>query len=59
MLDRFCFLNESILLTSIEHKFNRGKGSFTGNDFIEFQIQTDFMKNMNEKHVKLHPMVMF
>ncbi|MBL0494100.1 hypothetical protein JD538_13855 [Aeromonas veronii] len=59
MSNRFCFLNESILLSSIEHKFNRGKNSFTENDFGEFQVQTDFMKNMNEKHVKLHPMVMF
>jgi hypothetical protein len=58
MSDRFCFLNESILLTSIEHAFNKGKLSFTENNFIDFQIQTDFMKNMNEKHVKLHPMVM-
>ncbi|WED22819.1 hypothetical protein L3Q72_05350 [Vibrio sp. JC009] len=58
MLDRYCFLNESILLTSMEHQFNRGKKSFTYNDFINFQLQTDFMKNMNEKHVKLHPMVM-
>ncbi|WP_394166700.1 hypothetical protein [Photobacterium piscicola] len=58
MSDRFCFLNESILLTSMEHKFNRGRLIFTFNDFIDFQVETDFMKNMNEKHVKLHPMVM-
>ncbi|WP_200882632.1 hypothetical protein [Methylobacter sp. BBA5.1] len=58
MHDRFCFLNESILLTSIEHRFNQGKPSFTINDFIDFQSKTDFMKNMNGKHVKLHPMVM-
>ncbi|WP_337842056.1 hypothetical protein [Rheinheimera sp.] len=58
MSDRFCFLNESILLTTIEHLFNKGKLSFTQNDFINFQVKTEFMKNMNEKHVKLHPMVM-
>lgn len=58
MYDRFCFLNESILLTSMEHKFNNGKQSFTHNDFIDFQLNTEFMKNMNEKHVKLHPMEM-
>ena len=58
MYDRFCFLNESILLTSIEHKLTRGKQSFTWNDFLEFQAETDFMKNMNGKYVKLHPMVM-
>ncbi|PSW44830.1 hypothetical protein C0W40_08010 [Photobacterium leiognathi subsp. mandapamensis] len=58
MYDRFCFLNESILLTSIEHKFNRGRQSFTLNDFFDFQVETDFMKNMNGKYVKLHPMVM-
>jgi len=58
MYDRFCFLNESILFTYMEHSFEKGKSSFTHNDFINFQCDTDFMKNMNEKHVKLHPMVM-
>lgn len=58
MFDRYCFLNESILLTMMEHSFNRGKVSFNGNDFAKFQGKTGFMKNMNEKHVKLHPMVM-
>jgi hypothetical protein len=58
MYDRFCFLNESILLTFIEHKFMKGKQSFTANDFVEFQAETSFLKNMNGKHVKLHPMIM-
>lgn len=58
MYDRFCFLNESILLTSLDHLLYKGKPSFTKNDFLDFQINTDFMKNMNEEHVKLHPMVM-
>lgn len=59
MLDRFCFLYESILLTSIEHLFNKDKLSFTLNDFIDYQTNTDFMKNMNQKHVKSHPMIMY
>ncbi|MEE9339153.1 MAG: hypothetical protein V3U87_13825 [Methylococcaceae bacterium] len=58
MYDRFCFLYESILLTLIEHKQMKGKKNFTDNDFLNFQSETDFMKNMNEKNVKLHPMVM-
>lgn len=57
MSDRFCFLNESILLTSIDHKLK--KGNFTANDYLDFQVSTEFMKNMNSKSVKLHPMVMF
>lgn len=58
MSDRFCFLYESILITLIDHLFQNGKNSFTENDFLNFQIKTDFMKNMNEKNVKIHPMVM-
>lgn len=58
MFDRFCFLNESILLTKIEHIFERGKNSFTEKDFMNFQHETDFLKNMNGKNVKLHPMIM-
>lgn len=58
MRDRFCFLNESILLTSMEHKFHKGRKNFTENDFCEFQCDTEFMKNMNETNVKLHPMEM-
>lgn len=58
MYDRFCFLNESILLTYIEHKSNKGKQTFTKKDFEEFANETTFMKNMNGKNVKLHPMVM-
>ncbi|SQH76200.1 conserved protein of unknown function [Shewanella benthica] len=58
MYDRFCFLNESILLTSMDHFFKKGKSSFTETDFENFQFETEFMKNMNEKYVKLHPMVM-
>jgi len=58
MLDKFCFLNESILLTSIEHQLERGK-SFTENSFIDFVVNTEFLKNMNEKGVKSHPMEMY
>jgi hypothetical protein len=59
MYDRFCFLNESILLTTMEYISNKGKQSFTDNDFIDFQVNTEFLKNMNGKHVKSHSMLMF
>lgn len=54
--DRFCFLNESILLMMM----NRNKRlTFTENKFLDFQLQTDFMKNMNQSSVKNHPLLMF
>ncbi|MCX7112179.1 MAG: hypothetical protein NTX45_19040 [Proteobacteria bacterium] len=59
MEDRFCFLNESILLTMIDRKFENGQQKFTDNNFIDFTLETDFMKNMNKKGVKNHPLVMF
>ncbi len=55
MYDRFCFLNESILLTLMEKAGN----NFTDSQFADFQSKTDFLKNLNKKHVKNHPMVMF
>lgn len=55
MFDRFCFLNESILLTMMEKSLS----SFTEAAFIDFQVKTDFLKNLNKKSVKNHPMVMF
>nr|WP_320135556.1 hypothetical protein [uncultured Amphritea sp.] len=58
MYDTFCFLNESILLISINHKSSKGRQSFTSKDFNEFQSGTGFLKNINSKYVKLHPMVM-
>lgn len=58
MSDRFCFLNESVLLTMIEHCFDK-KDRFTRDgDFKRFQDNTAFMKNMNEAYVKHHPMIM-
>lgn len=57
MLDAFCFLNESILLNQIE-QVEKNKG-FTTKDFAEFQQNTNFMKNLNQKHVRSHPMKMF
>lgn len=59
MLDRFCFLNESILLTMMENILSKGKRAFTNKDFIDFQVNTEFLKNMNGKHVKSHSMVMY
>lgn len=57
--DRFCFLNESILLTMMGHKRENGKKSFTSGDFDDFVEKTRFMKNINQKSVKTHPLVMF
>ena len=57
MSDRFCFLNESILLTMISHHFVK-RNSFTQKNFEDFEAKTLFMKNMNQEHVKTHPMVM-
>lgn len=54
MEDRFCYLNESILLTLMQEKSSFGK-----RDFESFQENTAFMKNLNAKGVKKHPMVMF
>jgi len=59
MEDRFCFLNEAILLTMLGHHLEKGGKKFTDNHFLDFTIETDFMKNMNQKGVKNHPMVMF
>tara|TARA_R110002124_G_scaffold287300_1_gene472419 strand:- start:3583 stop:4152 length:570 start_codon:yes stop_codon:yes gene_type:complete len=57
MMDQFCFLYESTLLSFIEHKLSKKKNNFTLNDFSEFQGYTEFMKNMNKENAKLHPMV--
>ncbi len=57
--DRFCFLNESIMLTMMEHLFESGRKSYTEYDFINFTVATDFMKNINCAKVKNHPMLMF
>lgn len=58
MADRYCFLFESILLSAIEKAWSK-KETFTFKDFEDFQANTFFMKNMNERHVKKHPMLMF
>jgi hypothetical protein len=57
--DRFCFLNESILLTMMDHLFENGRKSYTENDFFDFTFSTDFMKNINCARVRNHPMLMF
>ncbi len=54
MCDSYCFLNESILLSVIDD----ARGRIVSAEFDEFQKNTLFMKNMNQKRVKLHPMVM-
>jgi hypothetical protein len=56
MEDRFCFLNESILLTMID---KNKRDTFTDVKFSEFQLQTNFMKNMNQRGVKNHPLLKF
>lgn len=53
--DRFCFTLESILLTLMDEK----NGNFTPSRFGNFQGNTDFIKNMNKKHTKVHPLVMY
>ena len=53
MQDRYCFLYDSILLTSIE------KYGATKTMFESYQENTLFMKNLNQKGVKKHPMVMY
>ncbi|MCC5453153.1 hypothetical protein LMJ53_15640 [Rheinheimera sp. UJ51] len=58
MADRFCFLFESILLSSIEQAWSK-KEAFSLKDFEDFKTNTSFMKNMNEEKVKKHPMLMF
>lgn len=58
MADRYCFLYESILLSSIEKALYK-KDNFSESDFEAFKKNTMFMKNMNESHVKKHPMLMF
>lgn len=52
--DRFCFLNESILLTMMDRNTRL---AFTENKFSSFQLQTHFMKNMNQSGVKNHPLL--
>lgn len=59
MYDRFCFLNESILLTMIGRKLENGRLTFTQKNFEDFVEQTHFMKNMNKRGVKKHPLLMF
>jgi len=54
MEDRFCFLNESILLTLMQDKKRFSKKSFES-----FQKKTGFMKNLNQAYVRMHPMVMY
>lgn len=56
MYDTFCYLNESILLTMINDNANQ---NFTENNFRNFTKETGFMKNMNQKGVRTHPMKMF
>ena len=59
MEDRFCFLNEAILLTMLGHNLEKNRKKFSENDFIDFVVNTEFMKNMNQKGVKNHPLLMF
>lgn len=57
MYDSYCFIHESILLSLIEEKC-RKKQDFVESDFNNFLSNTEFMKNMNRRNVKNHPMVM-
>jgi hypothetical protein len=59
VLDKYCFLYESILLSTIDYLWNEKNKAFTLTQFDEYQKNTAFMKNMNMKNVKTHPLVMF
>ena len=59
VLDQYCFLYESILLSSIGYLWNEKNRSFNQSQFEEFKANTAFMKNMNRKGVKSHPLEMF
>jgi hypothetical protein len=59
MHDKYCFLCESILLTLIDEKENVKMGTFGDTDFRLFLGNTDFIKNLNQKYVKTHPMAMY
>ena len=56
MYDQYCFLNESILLTLMHKNKNRAISQF---DFVKFKSLTDFMKTLNKKGAKRHPMEIF
>lgn len=53
MLDQYCFLYDSLLLTSME------KRKLSKSMFEDYQKDTFFLKNLNLKGVKSHPMVMY
>lgn len=59
VLDKYCFLYESILLSSIDYLWNEKNKSFNQSQFENFKKNTAFMKNMNMKGVKSHPLEMF
>jgi hypothetical protein len=58
MEDRFCFLFESMLLTLIDHRFER-HASFGKVQFDEFKASTDFLKNINKPYAREHPLLFF
>lgn len=51
--DEYCFLFESILMEFISRNIN-----FNEKNFDEYREATSFLKNINSKNVKTHPMVM-
>lgn len=58
MQDRFCYINESILLSLVAKKIAKNT-NFTAADFNKFMDDTVFLKNLNRKYVRPHPMLMF
>ena len=57
--DKYCFLYESILLSIIEFRYQKSSKSDIEKIFEDFQDETMFMKNMNKKYSKSHPMQIY
>jgi hypothetical protein len=56
--DQYAFLFESLLLSEMEMVYLKTQ-KFTENNFIDYQVKTDHIKNYNQGFVKNHPMLMF
>lgn len=56
--DRICFLNESILLMLIAKKLSKQR-NFAAGDFLDFKENTNFMKTLNKRNARVHPMEMY
>ena len=59
MDDKYCFLIESLLLLKLEKSFNSSENPLTDAFYGKFVEETNFIKNMNKKNARKHPLVMF